>query len=94
MELAVRPDDLTAAAVALRGVAADLDAARGRFRAAVAREAPLLGAGMAPAAEQALAAAATAAGALRGDCLTAARGLDAIADAYVTTDARALRVPR
>ncbi|MFL6139936.1 MAG: hypothetical protein ACJ74O_19345 [Frankiaceae bacterium] len=91
MELFVRPDDLDAAAAALRALAADLGASVHRFEATAARNLPALGPRAAPAAEQALTAAGAAATTLRHDYLVAADGLHGIAAAYAVTDARALR---
>ena len=94
MELAVRPDDLGAAAAALRRLADDLDASARRFEAAAAQSLPMLGARAVPAADGAVRAAGAAVAGLGRDYLTAAGGLLRIGAAYADIDARLLRRAR
>jgi hypothetical protein len=86
MELAVRPDDLHAAAVALFACASRLeDAAEGFVRAAH-RDVLHLGLKAMPAAGRALSATDHALDTLRGDITALSRALDRLANLYPAVD--------
>lgn len=90
MELSVRPDDLVAAAAALRRAGAGLEEVVRSFECAAGRCLPALGPVARAAGADAAAGAARAAGTVAADLAAAAHGLVLAALAYTATDARLL----
>ena len=92
--LSVRPDDLAAAASALRGVADRLAESTDRFSAVAAGCAPQLGRDAAEIAARVAAQGRAAAAVVGADVRTAASGLLVVARAYADADQRLLGGPR
>jgi hypothetical protein len=90
VELSVRPDDLAAAASALRRSHAALAQASAEFVATALRLVPQLGAHAAASAESTLSAADHGAELVEADIATFADGLTAVATYYAALDSHAL----
>jgi hypothetical protein len=93
MELSVRPDDLAAAASALRRSHAALARAGAEFTSTALRLVPQLGAHAAASAQSTLSAADQGAALVEHDIATFADGLTAVAAYYTAIDSQALGRP-